>query len=368
MEVSRNFMKFGNQVKLIVPRYAQYHHQTPVDIIFVPIIKVRFLRTLIYELIAPLYMFFYLALWRPDIVYWRQAYLTIFPVLLAKIFKKMVITEVNGLTIDEVDSEPLSSLRKKIILKFEKYNYEGSNHLICVAPIIKKRILKQYNLAPDKVSVILNGVNSDRMPLLDTSEAKKKIGLDPETAVVGFVGHFFPWDGIEYLIDAAEEIVEEKTNVRFLIIGHGRWGTHLKPLVEQKGLKKYFTFTGKVPWEDLYLYVNAFDVATAPYSMEINAQSGRSSLKILEYFACKKPVVASKTEAIPEVADLEKKGLGITVPAENSSALAEAILKLLKNKRLMQRMGDGGRNYVVSERSWAIAAGKILSTIKSVMN
>jgi glycosyltransferase involved in cell wall biosynthesis len=248
-------------------------------------------------------MLAYILFWKPEIVYWRQAYLTFFPVLLSRLLHKKIITEVNGLTIDEIKSEPISKLRKKILLCFEKYNYKNSSHLICVAPKIKEKIVKYYNLPGRKVSVILNGVNSDRMPVINSKEAKKAVGIDPYIKVIGFVGHFFPWDGIEHLIEAAPKIIQRQKNVRFLIIGHGMWGMHLPKLVSKMDLNDYFIFTGKVPWEKLYIYVNAFDVATAPYSKSINLESGRSSLKILEYFACNKPVVASNTVVIPEVVD-----------------------------------------------------------------
>lgn len=366
MEVSENLFHLGNKVKLVVPKYAHYPHSTPVDIIYVPLIKIRFLRTFIYELLAPFFFMTCFLFWRPHMVYWRQAYLTIFPVLFSRLSGKKILTEVNGLTIDEVESEPLSRIRKRLILAIENFNYKFSNHLICVAPQIRARILKHYQLPQDKVSVILNGVNSDRMLVLDTKKAKKKIGLPPDIKVVGFVGHFFPWDGIEYLIEAAPIIIKEIKDVRFLIVGHGKWGQHLPDLTEQRGLAKYFIFTGKVPWEQLYIYVNAFDVATAPYSKIINFQSGRSSLKILEYFACKKPVVASHTEVIPEVDDLTKKGLGITVQPEDASALANAILRVLKNKKLQEQLGKGGRNYVERERSWKIVAQKTQAIMQSL--
>jgi len=367
MEVSENLYHRGNRVKLIVPGYAHYPHPTPVTIIYVPILKVRFLRTIIYELLAPFFIMAYLVFWRPHIVYWRQAYLTVVPALLSRLLGRKIITEVNGLTIDEVESEPLSTLRKKVILAFERLNYRASSHLICVAPQIRNRIVGHYRLPPDKVSVILNGVNSDRMPVMDPKEAKRHIGLDPGFHTVGFVGHFFPWDGIEYLIEAAARIIKEIENVRFLIIGHGPWGEHLPELATRKGLDKYFIFTGKVPWERLYLYVNAFDVATAPYSKAINFQSGRSSLKILEYFACKKPVVASQTEVIPEVVDLTERGLGIVVKPEDATALAEAILRLLKDEELRKEMGQEGRDYVERERSWKIVAQKTQTIMQTLV-
>jgi len=365
MEVCENLHQLGNRIKLIVPNYAIYPHHTPIDIVYVPLVKVRFLRTLIYEFLAPFFLMVYLIFWKPDVVYWRQAYLTIFPVLLSRLFGKKILTEVNGLTIDEVKSELLSKIRKSIILGFEKFNYHSSSHLICVAPKIRERIIRHYHLATSKVSVVLNGVNSKRLPVISIRKAKEKIGLNPAYKVIGFVGHFFPWDGIEYLIEAAPRIIQEVKEVRFLIIGHGQWGEHLPKMVAQKSLSQYFIFTGKIPWERLYLYINAFDIATAPYSKAVNFQSGRSSLKILEYFACKKPVVATQTSVIPEIVDLDKKKFGITVPPENSLALAQAILSLLRNENLLSQMGQKGRDYVINERSWNQVALSTLKIMKS---
>jgi glycosyltransferase involved in cell wall biosynthesis len=251
--------------KLIAPSYTKYPHSTPIDIIYVPIVRIRFLRTITHEILASFVILAYLIFWKPKLIYWRQSYLTFFPVLLSRLFRKKIIAEVNGLTLDELESEPLSNIRKQIILKLEKFNYNKSSHLICVAPKIKEKIVRHYNLPTKKISVILNGVNSDRIPVINSKEAKRALGIDPDIKVIGFVGHFFPWDGIEYLIEAAAKILQETKNVRFLIVGHGKWGDHLPKLVSQKGLDKYFIFTGKIPWERLYLYVNAFDIATAPY-------------------------------------------------------------------------------------------------------
>ena len=367
IEVSENLFHLGNRVKLIVPNYGSYPHATPVDIIYVPLINIRFLRTIISEFLAPFFMLAYLVFWKPDIIYWRQAYLTIFPVLISRLLGKAILTEVNGLTLDEVESEPISELRKRVILSFERFNYLHADHLICVAPKIRNRILTHYNLPAEKVSVILNGVNSKKMPVIDTREAKIQIGINPDYKIVGFVGHFFPWDGIEYLIGAAHKIVQEIEHVRFLIIGHGLWGQHLPELAVKMGLADYFIFTGKIPWEELCYYINAFDVATAPYAKTINLQSGRSSLKLLEYFACKKPVVASQTDAIPEVMDIAEMGLGVTVPPEDANTLAQAILRLLQDDGLRENMGRKGRDYVEKKRSWRIVAQKTQAIIATLL-
>ena len=367
MEVAENLAGFGNQVRLVCPDYARYRHETPVNIRYVPLLNVRYIRTMVYELLAPFFVIASMLFWRPAVVYWRQSYLTVFPVLLARLFNRKIVTEVNGLTIDEIESEPLSRIRKKLILLFESINYRLSHHLICVAPKIRDRIIEFYKLPPEKFTVILNGVNSDRMPVIETGKAKIMVGIDPSAKVIGFVGHFFPWDGLEYLIEAAPRIIKEIKNIYFLIIGHGQWGKHLQKLATEKGVAQNFIFTGKVPWEDLYQYINAFDIATAPYAQSINTNSGRSSLKILEYFSCKKPVVASRTEAIPEILDIQKKGLGVLVKAEDPDVLALEAIRLLKNPEKSKRMAESGRSYVVNERSWTGVARKTEDIINELL-
>jgi glycosyltransferase involved in cell wall biosynthesis len=364
MEVAENLLALGHDITLIAPGYAPYPHPTLVPIEYVPIVRRRFFRTLTHEALTPLYMLRRFLKHRPGAVYWRQAYLTFWPVLLARLFGVPIVTEVNGLTLDEVESENLSALRKRAILLFERFNYTFSTRLVCVAPAIRDRIAAHYGISNDRALVVLNGVNAERMPVMETREAKKALGWDTDALHIGFVGHLFPWDGVETLIEAAPRVLAEVPEARFVVIGQGKWGEHLPCLARDRGLADRFLFTGLVPWELLYTYINAMDVATAPYSKAINTQSGRSSLKLLEYFACQKPVVASATSVIPEVVDLTEKGLGLVAPPEDPAALAQALVKLLTNPALRASLGAGGRDYVLKERSWRHVAARVADIVR----
>lgn len=358
MEVAENLLKLGHNLILIAPRFRKkYPDKTSVRLTYVPLIPVRFFRTIIYELLSPLYMLFYIIIFHPQIIYWRQSYLTIAPVLLARLLGKKIVVEVNGVTLEEVESEPLNWLRKKAILTFEDFNYRFASHLIVVAPRIKDIISRAYGLASRKVTVLLNGVNIDKIRPLSKLETRKKLGLTADSKIVGFIGHLFPWSGIEVLINAAPLIKNQIPNTKFLIIGHGKWGKKLPDHARLKGMENDFIFTGKIHWNLIHLYINSFDIGVAPYTQSIDTKSG-SSLKILEYLACGKPVVASKTDSIPEIMTLKEKNLGILVPPEKPDALAKAIVKLLKDKSFLEHVSIRCRSYVEKERSWIEVAKK----------
>lgn len=357
MELCAALKSRGHEIRMLAPGYGRYPGKPPVPVTYVPAPARRFLRTICHELFTPFFMAAQILRFRPRLVYWRQAHLTCLPVLTARLFGLPVIAEVNGLTLREVRTEEIPALRRAVILLLERINYRLASALICVAAGIKDSIRRHYNLNPDRIFVVENGVNLSALPLTDPGQAKKDLGIAPDAPVAGFVGHFFPWDGIETLIAAAPRVLEKFPEARFLIVGHGQWGNHLPGLAREAGVGDAFIFPGRVDFADLHRYLNAFDAACAPYTADIHDKSG-SSMKILEYFACGKPVVASRTRGIPEIVAAGEKGLGLLVSPDDPEELAEALIRLFSDPELRRKMGAGGRGYVLSERSWDASAEK----------
>lgn len=85
-------------------------------------------------------------------------------------------------------------------------------------------------------------------------------------------------------------------------------------------------------------------------------QFGLSPLKLCEYLACGKPVIASRISGL-EV--LEEENCGFLVNPEDPQALAIRIIELLRNPELRHKMGENGRKYVVENRSWESVAKKV---------
>jgi glycosyltransferase involved in cell wall biosynthesis len=299
-------------------------------------------------------------------------------------FKRMVY-ELNGIPEDERSlcrtkfKKKNPSQPKKISeLSFSKIYFSAnakfklfilkktlgfSDKIIAVTPGIKANLEKIYNIPGGKIVVVSNGANTSLFKPLNQETCKKELGLDAEISYVSFVGNFAPWQGVEYLIKAAPLILPQFPKCRFLIVGDGIMKNELIKLAKELGVEDKFIFTGVVAYFRVPLYINASDACVAPFIFARNAKIGLSPLKLYEYMACGKAVVASDIDGVSDI--LKASEGGISVIPENPSALAEAILKLLENPDLSIKMGSKGLRYVTENCSWYSVAKRVDRICKS---
>jgi glycosyltransferase involved in cell wall biosynthesis len=141
-----------------------------------------------------------------------------------------------------------------------------------------------------------------------------------------------------------------------LIVGDGPIKEELVRIAEELGISSKVLFTGIVAYERVPLYINASNVCVAPFIRERNEKSGVSPLKIYEYAACGKAIVASR---LPGLGFAEQAKTGILVEPDNSEELADAITKVLQETELGQQMGENGRKYVMENHSWESVARRV---------
>lgn len=275
-------------------------------------------------------------------------------IILAKLFNCPYISEVNGIVIDEakISGSFGVSLQKKIKV-IEKFFLRHANKIIAVTPGIKRAIEAEYDTESKNIIVIPNGANTDLFKPMNQKEVRKKLKFDQDANYVCFVGTLAAWQGVEYLIQSAPLILKEIPNTKFLIVGDGQMKEELVELAEKTGVSDKFIFTGIVPYDDVPKYINASGVCVVP---KRPLKSGYSPLKLYEYMACGKPVVASRLEGF-EI--LEKQKAGILVEPEKPEELAKAVIRLLKDEKLREEMGRNGREYVVKYHSWEAVAERV---------
>jgi glycosyltransferase involved in cell wall biosynthesis len=172
-----------------------------------------------------------------------------------------------------------------------------------------------------------------------TRPPEGRAGLGPDThgraAVVGYAGHLYPWKGVEILIEALEELPA----TRGLVIG-GHPGeadlARLRGLARAAGIEGRVEFTGFVPPAEVRTHLKRADVLVLPNPAHTISARYTSPLKLFEYMAAGRPIVASDLPALGEIIQDGRNGL--LVEAGNPGALALAIRRLLDDRALAERL------------------------------
>jgi glycosyltransferase involved in cell wall biosynthesis len=279
--------------------------------------------------------------------------------LLAKLLRSRLITEVNGWRRDEL--KLISKSRPAMVLSrlscwCDEQEIKCSDHTVVVAAGIKEALRRDLNIDVNKISVIPNAANIELFAPMEGTKAL--LGLDPDSYYVGFVGILAPWQGIDYLVRSAPAILEKVPNVKFLLVGDGQDKERLVKLCDEKGLARAFIFTGEVPYANVATYINAMDVC-----ISFRKGTPASPLKLYEYMVCMKPVIATDH---PDYSFIVDHGAGCLIDPDNSDEVAASIVGLLEDEDMRQRMGCNGREYVLQNRSWVTVAEEVLDVIEKV--
>jgi glycosyltransferase involved in cell wall biosynthesis len=194
-----------------------------------------------------------------------------------------------------------------------------------------------------KIEIIPFGVNLEKFTPTPTSLEI----FGENDIVIGIVKTLEPKYGVEVLVRAFEKVKSKTADARLklLIVGQGAQEFELKKLVENLGITSSTQFTGWVPVEKIPDYHKAIDISVFP---SICAES--FGVAVVEACACEKPVIVTRRGGMPEV--VAENETGLIVPADNVSALADAIETLVKNPQERTRLGKRGRERVTRLYDW----------------
>ncbi|WP_133249843.1 glycosyltransferase [Brachybacterium endophyticum] len=208
----------------------------------------------------------------------------------------------------------------------------------------------------DKIRVVPNGVDTTRFtPMARDTELAAKLGVSGK-AVIGYVGSILDYEGIELLLEAAQQLNRSREDFHVLIVGDGAELERFQNIVEEQELDHVVTFTGRVPHEDVERYYSLIDITPFP-RLPLPVCEMVSPLKPFEAMAMGKAVVASNVAALEEIVTpglngyLHEKG--------SAESLIEQLSHLLDNQDLSRRIGEQARDWVVANRDWTILAQQI---------
>lgn len=295
---------------------------------------------------------------RPDVVYFRSG-MNVLPPWLGRALEAQVVLEANADAADFHRLEGTASWRQRLIVSAERHNVKHSDLIIALTPGLKRMLGERYDAPDGKIRVIPSGTDPAHFTPAASEEAKRRVGLNPEQPIVGFVGLFYRHQGVHTLIEAASWILEEAPTTRFLLVGDGVMRSQWEALAKRIGVHRTIDFTGQIPYPQIPLYVQAMDVMVAPFT------AGRgevSPFKILDALASCRPVVAS---ALPSVQRLAQ-GFGgavTLVPPDDPEALAAATGTLLRKPELRFTLGMRGREGILRHYAWPVIAQQVEAAV-----
>ena len=315
-------------------------------------------------LFSSFYLFIYLfkVLPRYDVIYARDFHTVLIALFPRLLFNKKLVYEINGIASEELQLKGHTSLNRIFVFLVriaERMATKYAERIVSVTPQIGSYLRDQYRCPRDKLVIVGNGVNTDLFRPMDQgdvlSDWQKGLGVSVDDRVVVFVGNLARWQGVEVLIDAAFQVLKKEEKVKFLIIGEGVLRKGLMDKVLNSGFEKSFIFTGMMDYEVVPFLINLADICVAPFISKRNEKTGVSPLKIFEYMACGKPVIASRIKGL-EFLEAGRAGR-LTEPGD-AVALGEALKDLLTSPEERLNLGKKGSENC-SRTIWTGRSGRL---------
>jgi glycosyltransferase involved in cell wall biosynthesis len=206
--------------------------------------------------------------------------------------------------------------------------------VICVSEGNRREHEDLLGRRSDKLTVVLNGIDADRFSHEDGGGVREELGLSEGTPLIGVVARLAEErKGISEFLRMAAEIAQSDTRSHFVVVGEGP----LRPQLEQEavalGLSERVAFLGARP--DVPRMMAAMTVFVMPSLYE------GGPLTLLEAMAMGTPVVSTSVGFAPDVVEVGT--TGYLVPPGDPTALADAVVTLVRDEALAERMGRQAR-------------------------
>ncbi|HSH00907.1 MAG TPA: glycosyltransferase family 4 protein [Anaerolineae bacterium] len=272
--------------------------------------------------------------------------------------KVPLVYEVNGDIVAEQKEFNIKTNRGQwpITKKLTKYAFKQATKIIAVGETIRQRTIESWAVDPHKVVVVPNGTDVELFVNSDQTLPPQLQAYDFSPPTIVFVGGFQPWHGVDLITRAFHELSQHHPTAQLLLVGDGPQITNIEQMVAKHNLQQRVIFAGRINHRYLPAILQAVDIAVI-YHPSSAANLVESPLKIYEYMAAGKAVVAPDFPHMQKIIDHQQ--TGILAPPDNPTALAACWQKLLDNPDLINRLGQAAQKQAITHHSWLATARKV---------
>lgn len=259
------------------------------------------------------------------------------------------------------------------IMEFmEAETAKHADHVFTLTRPMKEELVRR-GVPANHITLLPNSCELERFITRPRNEALAAVlGIPDGVPVIGYIGTFSQYEGLDLLVEAAAELRHRGFSFRLLLVGNesasagnaGSITTEIRRIAEERGLRDWLLMPGRVPHEQVELYYSVIDIAPFPRKGQTVTEMV-SPMKPLEACAMEKAIVASSVRALQEM--IEDGKTGLIFEKDNVASLVEALARLVADSELRARLGKEGRRWVESERTWDATARIAAERIRAIV-
>ena len=287
---------------------------------------------------------------RPDVI---QAHSPCLNALAALGLGKPLVYEMRSSWEDAAVSSGTTtegSVRYRLSRALETYVLKRAQAVTTICEGLRDEVCRR-GVPAERITVVPNAVDAEALtrPAAAVGDLRSELGLAGQL-VLGFVGSFFAWEGLQFLVEALAPVLRARSDMRVLLVGGGIDEPNVRAVVAREGLQKQVIFAGHLRHDQIRAAYDAIDVLVYP-RVPIRLTEMVTPLKPLEAMALGKVLVASDVGGHRE---LVRDGVtGLLFRAGDATALADAVVRVAADRDLRAALALAGPRFVREERTWA---------------
>lgn len=246
---------------------------------------------------------------------------------------------------------PERGLRRLFAVWATQMCFNAAAKIICISAGLKEHLSSKWHIEDNKLSVLACAADVDAFgPGHNPELIRQGLGLTTEPVIM-WVGGFFPWHDLDLLLDSFALVLQRHPRTKLVLVGEGQTRPSVAQKVQKNGLQQSVIMTGAIPHSDVPGMLSIADIAVVP-AAPVSASGGGTGtpLKLFEYMAAGKPIVATDLNQAAEV--IRNGHSGLLVEAGNVNTFADAILKLLNDPSERARLGRNAQQQANDLYSW----------------
>ncbi|MFM5929876.1 MAG: TIGR04063 family PEP-CTERM/XrtA system glycosyltransferase [Novosphingobium sp.] len=242
------------------------------------------------------------------------------------------------------------SLKYRLTRRLEGHVVAGADAVVTICQGLKDDLVSR-GVDPGRITISPNGVDLSLFgePAAPDPALRAELGLG-EGPVIGFIGSFYDYEGLDDLIDAMPLLIERQPGARLLMVGGGPREAALREQAEKSPAAAAIRFVGRVPHHEVDRYYALCDIMAYPRKAS-RLTDLVTPLKPLEAMAQDKLVAASSVGGHRELVEDGK--TGVLFAPDDPAACADALARLIAARDSWQALRANGHDHVRTRHDWA---------------